>query len=262
MDCVIGTRSLSRKSVAARYNSGMDDSRLVRERAPGISPRARAARSGTQGRARSRRADRALRIAAVCRLRGRGLRELLTRPADEALVPPRQAGAGRRSSSSTRSTARSSTSRCSAGPTSARRSRLRPPVSLSVVKVVLPDNSELELPDGASGLDAARRDRAEARRAGRARPRRTAIARPAAAARGRRADPDPDDARQGRPRRALRAAPLDRAPAGRGGAPALPGREDRDRPADRERLLLRLRVSRSRSTRPTSSGSRTRSAAS
>ena len=33
-----------------------------------------------------------------------------------------------------------------------------------------------------------------------------------------------------------------RAPARRGGAPPLPGREGRDRPADRERLLLRLRV--------------------
>ena len=47
-----------------------------------------------------------------------------------------------------------------------------------------------------------------------------------------------------RPRRALRAAPLDRPSARRGGAPALPGREGRDRPADRERLLLRLRVPR------------------
>ena len=69
-------------------------------------------------------------------------------------------------------------------------------------------------------------------------------ARPARAARRRRVDPDPDDARQERPRRALRPAPLDRAPARRGGAAALPGREDRDRPADRERLLLRLRVPR------------------
>ena len=34
------------------------------------------------------------------------------------------------------------------------------------MKVVLPDNSKLELPDGATGLDAAARDRAEARRAG------------------------------------------------------------------------------------------------
>ncbi len=57
-----------------------------------------------------------------------------------------------------------------------------------------------------------------------------------------RADPDPDHARHGRPGRALRAPPLGRASAGRGRAPALSRREDRDRPADRERLLLRLRV--------------------
>src|SRR5438445_10097701 len=74
-------------------------------------------------------------------------------------------------SSSTRSTGRSSSSRCSAGRTSDRRCTSRsaggpsPParvrrrgafVNLNLVKVVLPDNSELELPDGATGLDAAR----------------------------------------------------------------------------------------------------------
>ena len=68
------------------------------------------------------------------------------------------------------------------------------------------------------------------------------VAGSAAAARRRPADPDPDHPRHRRPRRALRAAPLGRAPARRGRAPALPGREGRDRPADRERLLLRLRV--------------------
>src|SRR5919106_2061933 len=56
------------------------------------------------------------------------------------------------------------------------------------------------------------------------------------------AHPDPDDARQGRPGRAPRAAPLGRAPARGGRAAALPRRQDRHRPADRERLLLRLRV--------------------
>ena len=61
---------------------------------------------------------------------------------------------------------------------------------------------------------------------------------------GRPADPDPDHARQGRPGRARRPAPLDRAPARRGRPAALPGRQDRDRAADRERLLLRLRVPR------------------
>ena len=50
-----------------------------------------------------------------------------------------------------------------------------------------------------------------------------------------------DTARSGRARGA---APLGRAPARRGRAPALPGREGRDRAADRERLLLRLRVPR------------------
>ena len=110
------------------------------------------------------------------------------------------------------------------------------------MKVVLPDNSELELPAGATGLDAARAIgpklaeqavlvRVDGQRPG-----------PAAAARRRRADPAPDDARQGRPRRALRAPPFLRAPARRGRPPPLSGREDRDRAADRERLLLRLRV--------------------
>ena len=112
------------------------------------------------------------------------------------------------------------------------------------MKVVLPDSSELELPDGATGLDAARAIGPEARRAGRP----AALERlgpgPAAAARGRRADPDPDHAGHGRPRRARRPPPLDRAPARGGGAPALPRREGRDRPADRERVLLRLRVPR------------------
>ena len=65
-----------------------------------------------------------------------------------------------------------------------------------------------------------------------------------------------------RPRRALRAAPLERAPARRGGPPAVPGREDRDRPADRERLLLRLRVPASRSARRICERSRPRSSAS
>ena len=72
------------------------------------------------------------------------------------------------------------------------------------------------------------------------------------------AGPVPDHARHRRPRRALRAAPLERAPARRGGPPALPGREDRDRAADRAGLLLRLRVPGADRARPTSSGSRTR----
>src|ERR687892_252145 len=88
------------------------------------------------------------------------------------------------------------------------------------------------------------RDRAEARRAGRARPGERQRAGPAAAARGRRADPDPDDARPRGPGRALGPAPLGRAPTRRGGAAAPSGHEGGDRAADRERLLLRLRVPR------------------
>ena len=61
---------------------------------------------------------------------------------------------------------------------------------------------------------------------------------------GRRADPDPDDPRPGGPRRALRPPPLGRPPARRGGPPSVSGHEGRDRAADRERLLLRLRVPR------------------
>ena len=94
-------------------------------------------------------------------------------------------------------------------------------------------------------VDRARRragDRAEARRAGGARARRRRAARPPAAAPGRRPHPDPDPPRSRRPRRALRAAPLGGAPARGGGAAALPGRQGRDRPADRARLLLRLRL--------------------
>ena len=67
-------------------------------------------------------------------------------------------------------------------------------------------------------------------------------ARPPAAASGRRDARDPHDARPRRSGRARRAAPLRRAPPRRGGAPPAPGREGRDRAADRERLLLRLRV--------------------
>ena len=94
-------------------------------------------------------------------------------------------------------------------------------------------------------LDGARRGachRPEARRAVRARTRRRRGARPAPAPRGGRAARAPDDARRARRGRALRAPALDRAPAGRGGAAPPSGREDRDRPADRGRLLLRLRV--------------------
>ena len=110
------------------------------------------------------------------------------------------------------------------------------------MKVRLPDNSELELPAGATGLDAARaigpklaEQAVLVRSNGQVKDLRQPL----------------DDGEQIQilttrdthgSRRALRPAPLDRAPARGGGAPPLPGREDRDRPADRERLLLRLRV--------------------
>src|ERR687898_805043 len=76
------------------------------------------------------------------------------------------------------------------------------------MRVVLPDSSELELPDGATGLDAAR-----------------AIG--------------PKLAEQ-----AVLIRQNGTAHARGGGPPALPGRKGRVRPADRERLLLRLRVPR------------------
>ena len=91
------------------------------------------------------------------------------------------------------------------------------------MKVVLPDNSELELPDGATGLDAARAigpklaEQAVLVRAnGRVQDLRLPLAR-------RRADPDPHHARQGRPRRARRPPPLLCAPARRGRARLYPG---------------------------------------
>ena len=58
-------------------------------------------------------------------------------------------------------------------------------------------------------------------------------------------------------RRARRAAPLGRAHAGDRGATAAPRREDRLRPGDRRRLLLRLRGRRSRSRPRISRRSRT-----
>ena len=58
------------------------------------------------------------------------------------------------------------------------------------------------------------------------------------------------------------AAPLDGARAGRGRAARVPGRQGHDRPADRQRLLLRLPVRRAHHARPTSSASRTRCGAS
>ncbi len=111
------------------------------------------------------------------------------------------------------------------------------------VKVVLPDSTELELPDGASGLDAARAIGPK-------------LAEQAVLVK---ADGIPQDLRlpladgaslqilttrdttgSGRSRGF---APLGRPPARRGGAQAVPGRQGGDRASDRQRLLLRLRLS-------------------
>ena len=103
---------------------------------------------------------------------------------------------------------------------------------------------ELELPDGATGLDAARaigpklaEQAVLIRPNGNVQDLRLPLAdgQPIQILTTR--DTEDPDALDG-------AAPLGRAPARRGRAAALPGREDRDRAADRERLLLRLRVPR------------------
>ena len=109
------------------------------------------------------------------------------------------------------------------------------------MKVTLPDGTELELDDGATGADAAAAIGPGLARAALAVRVNGEVARPrAAAARRRQAR---DRHRQGRrrppahpPRR--RARPRDR------GHGAPPGREDLDRPPDRAGLLLRLRVPR------------------
>ena len=140
--------------------------------------------------------------------------------------------------------------RCSDGtrsrrPRPGRRERLfRPRLSSGAMKVVLPDRSELELPDGASGLDAARA-------IGPKLAEQAVLVRANGATRDLRlplADGDEIQILTTRDThdagRALRPPPFERASARGGGAAAAPGRQDRDRAADRERLLLRLRVSR------------------
>ena len=119
------------------------------------------------------------------------------------------------------------------------------------MKVQLPDGTPLELPDGATGADAAARDR-RGPRPRRARHPRARRRRGARAARPRRAAAPTASAIEivtaprGRRRRALAvrhdAAHVLATAVHR----ALPGREDLDRPADRGRLLLRLRVPRGR----------------
>ena len=121
-----------------------------------------------------------------------------------------------------------------------------PRLACAAMKVTLPDGTELELPDGATGADAAAAIGPGLAARGARREGRTArlrdLARAAARRRGAsRSSPSAtaDDALDLDP-------PRRRARARRGRARALPGREDLDRPADRERLLLRLRVPRGR----------------
>ncbi len=85
------------------------------------------------------------------------------------------------------------------------------------------------------------RDRAAAGLGDRCREGRRQAAGPASAGARRRHVRGRARRRRGGPRGA---APLDGPRAGRGRAPRVPGREDHDRPADRQRLLLRLPVRR------------------
>ena len=123
---------------------------------------------------------------------------------------------------------------------------------MAPVNVTLPDGTELELADGATGADAAAaigpglaRAALAVRQNGEVRD----LARPLVARRA-----AGDHHRQDR-RRAGRHPPRRRARARRRGDGALSGREDLDRPADRERLLLRLRVPRRASRSPTRTSS-------
>ncbi len=149
------------------------------------------------------------------------------------------------------------------------RPRVEPAVATSIELAMdyeLPDGTELPLPDGATGADAAAAIGPGLARAalavkvdGEVRD----LARPLPD-RGRRQrrgqDRDPHRAQRGGGAR--RDPPRRRARARRGDARAVPGGQDLDRAADRERLLLRLRLPgrASRSATPTSSGSSRRCA--
>ena len=112
------------------------------------------------------------------------------------------------------------------------------------MKVTLPDGTPLELPDGASGADAAAaigpglaRAALAVKQDGEVRD----LARPLTAGEPLEIVTDRSGAGRARPH-----PPRRRPRARRRGHGALPGREDLDRPADRERLLLRLRLPRRR----------------
>ena len=115
-------------------------------------------------------------------------------------------------------------------------------VASGAMKVTLPDGTPLELPEGASGADAAAaigpglaRAALAVKQNGQLRDLALPLERRRAAG-GRH--------RSQRPGRAGSHPPRRRARARRRGDGALPGREDLDRAADRERLLLRLRLPR------------------
>ena len=142
------------------------------------------------------------------------------------------------------------------------RSSSRGAVFSSDMRVILPDSSELELADGATGLDAAAAigpklaEQAVLVRSN------GHVQGPAPAARGRGEDPDPDHARHVRSGRTRRPAPLERAPARRGRPPPL-SRASRSRSGRRSRTAsTTTSSSRSRSPRRISAASRRRSAAS
>ena len=111
------------------------------------------------------------------------------------------------------------------------------------MRILLPDDTELQLDDGATGADAAAAIGAGLARAALAVKVDGELQRPLRAAARRRAAGDRHAVER---RRARAAAPRRRARARRRRDGPLPGREDLDRAADRERLLLRLRVPRRR----------------
>ena len=124
-----------------------------------------------------------------------------------------------------------------------------------LIDIVLPDGSTRECRGGHDGRRSGRRRSGRGSDASGDRCRRRSRARPRAAVarRGQGRDRRPAS-RRGR----YTSAPLDRPRAGPGGARPVPWRQVRHRPADRGRLLLRLRPARrrARSARTTSSASR------
>ena len=120
------------------------------------------------------------------------------------------------------------------------------PMAKTKLKVELPDGTELELAEGATGADAAAGDRPRPRQGRAGDQGRRRAPRPLGAARRRRAD---RDRHRQEPRGAGADPPRRRPRARRGGPRPLARGEDLDRPADRRRLLLRHRVPGRRASR-------------